>query len=293
MNQLSQNLFSHKASSKTFNSPEIIAVTSGKGGVGKTNLSVNISLSLHQMNKRTMLFDADIHLGNVDLFLGLRPKYSIMDFAVNNVDLNDIIVKDYNGIDILPSSASIHTFIEQEKSIINKLNKAFASLESQYDVFVIDTGAGIGHNVISFLLGADKVVLVVTPDPSSIADAYGVVKIIKSFDYNGPILMVSNMVQSNQEGELLFQKMSLMVRRFLNAQIVFAGSIKKDDLIVDSIRQQRPLVLKHPTSSATKSLKLITHRIIKQPRQLGQGGGNLFKRVRNNQQLLKDSDDYV
>ncbi|MFQ6604276.1 MAG: AAA family ATPase [Fidelibacterota bacterium] len=289
MDQLTNKFFAQSSSS----APEVIAITSGKGGVGKTNLSVNLSLTLQKMNRRILLFDADIHLGNVDLFLGLRPRYSIMDFAINNVAMSDVIMRNYHGVDILPSSASIHSFVEQEKSIINKLGRAFKDLESQYDNIVVDTGAGIGENVISFLLGADKIVLLVTPDPASIADAYGVIKIVKSFSFDGPIIMVSNMVRSNVEGERIFQKMNLMVRRFLKSQIIYAGSITEDDLILDAIRQQIPVILKHPESPAVSSIKAIAHRIIKQPRKMDTIESTLFKRVRNNRQLLNESDSYV
>jgi len=210
MKQSSKSVFSLSGYDKDKDLPEILSVTSGKGGVGKTIISVNIAILLRQYKKKILLVDADIHLGNVDLVLGIRPKYTIADVVVGDMDLRNIIVKSPQGIDVLPAASAIQDLFEMERNVLKKLCDSFSDFEREYDVIVVDTGAGISKSVMSFVLGSDKVIIMVTPDPASITDAYGMIKVIKMSHPFVPILMIVNMVDSQDEGESLYKKLELM-----------------------------------------------------------------------------------
>ncbi len=286
MESTARNLFALSNLRVSNNLPEILAVTSGKGGVGKTNISVNIAILFKKLKKKVLLIDADIHLGNVDLFLGIRPVHTIADVLTGTVDLQKVIIQGPGNIDILPASSAVLDVSQSDDDNLRKLNDAFAKFEHEYDTVVVDTGAGISRNVLSFVLGADKVVLVVTPDPAAIADAYGVVKVLKRSHMETPIIMIANMVSSEEEGESLYKKMSLMVQRFLESEITFGGALLRDNQVVDSIRRQRPLVLEHPSSTPTHTFKVITHRLLRLPSIDAGKRTPFFNRVMNNRNII-------
>ncbi len=277
---------------KETNRPEIFAITSGKGGVGKTNISVNLALLLRRLKKNVLLVDADIHLGNVDLMLGLRPSGNLADVISGEKTLEDIIVKGPTGIDVLPASSAVLDMIDAEEDVLKKLEESFLGFEHNYDIVVVDTGAGIGRNVTSFSLGADKVVVVVTPDPASIADAYGVIKILLQKAPDLAIMLVTNMVHSEDEGENLFKKMDLMVQRFLQSKILFGGAILRDENVQDAVRRQTPVVLEYPNSRPSNALKLMTRNLLKLPSKDATERTGLFQGVREHRHITvgKDND---
>ena len=258
---------------------EIIAVTSGKGGVGKSTISANMAINLQQMNRRVLLVDADIHLGNIDLILGTRSRLTIADVVKDGVEMEDVIIKGPGGIDILPASSASIDLIRSEDVFLKKLATAFARFDNPYDYMILDTGAGIAQNVVSFLLGAHKIVLVITPDPASITDAYAVIKVVRSIDKEIPVFMTSNMVESADKGEILFKKMNLMVQKFLESRILFGGSILKDDLIGRSIKNQKPFVLQHPNSGSTTAIRVLNRRVLHASSNIGNDNNNLFERL--------------
>jgi len=262
------------------NRPEIFAITSGKGGVGKTNISVNLALLLRRLKKRVLLVDADIHLGNVDLMLGMRPSGNLADVISGEQTLAEIIVTGPTGIDVLPASSAVLEMIDAEDEVILKLEDAFLAFEHNYDLVIVDTGAGIGRNVTSFSLGADKVIVVVTPDPAAIADAYGVIKILFQKNPELPIMLVTNMVHSEDEGENLYKKMDLMVKRFLQNKILFGGAILRDEIVQDAVRRQTPVVLEYPNSRPSNALKMIARNLLKVPSKDASERSNLFEGVR-------------
>ena len=259
--------------------PEIFVVTSGKGGVGKSFVSVNIAILLGQLRRRVLLIDADINLGNVDLLLGLRPKYSIADVLTEKADLRSIIIKGPGGIDIMPASSGVLELLEMDDHLLRKLKDAFSTFEHEYDTVIVDTGAGISKNVMSFVLSADKLILLATHDPASIADAYSMIKVIKHHQASIPILFAANMIASDSEGESLFNKMNLMVNRFLDSKINYGGTVLRSSIIAESIRQQKPLTIEHPNSSSVNILKMIIRRLLNLPMKDVSERTGLFERV--------------
>jgi flagellar biosynthesis protein FlhG len=263
---------------------EVIAVTSGKGGVGKSTVSVNMAINLQQMNRKVLLMDADIHLGNIDLLLGTRSRLTLADVLKDGVELGDVVIQGPGNIDILPASSASLDIIESEDIFLRKLSAAFNRFEHNYDYIIMDTGAGIARNVISFLLSAQKIVLVITPDPASITDAYAVIKVVRSVNKDIPIFLTANMVNSADEGEILFKKMNLMVQKFLESKIQFGGSILRDDLIIRSVKQQKPFVLHHPNSGSTTAIRVLNRRVLHTSGLEGQHA-NLFERMLQNKKI--------
>ncbi|MFQ6614865.1 MAG: AAA family ATPase, partial [Fidelibacterota bacterium] len=198
---------------------EILSVTSGKGGVGKTSISVNLAILFKQYRKRVLLVDADVHLGNVDLVLGIRPTLTMSDVILGKKELRETIVSGPGEIDILPASSGVLELLESDETLIKKLNRAFQSFENKYDIILVDTGAGLSPNVLSFVASSNRTLLVVTPDPSSIADAYGMIKVMARIQPDQPVILLTNMVASLEEGKSLFQKLNLMTTRFLNFKL--------------------------------------------------------------------------
>lgn len=282
----SGSFFTLKNLRKESNRPEIFAVTSGKGGVGKTNISVNLALLLRRLKKNVLLVDADIHLGNVDLMLGMRPSGNLADVISGESTLEDIIVKGPTGIDVLPASSAVLDMLDAEDTVLKTLEDAFLGFEHSYDMVIVDTGAGIGRNVTSFSLGADKVIVVVTPDPASIADAYGVIKILFQRAPDMPIMLVTNMVHSEDEGENLFKKMDLMVQRFLQNRILFGGAILRDENVQDAVRRQTPVVLEYPNSRPANALKMMTRNLLKLPSKDASERIGLFEGVREHRNTI-------
>ncbi|MBN2280457.1 MAG: AAA family ATPase [Candidatus Marinimicrobia bacterium] len=272
-------------SNDTESRPKILAVTSGKGGVGKTNMSVNLAILLSKLKKKVLLFDADIHLGNVDLFLGLRTQNTIADVITGKKTLKEVIVQGPEEIDVLPASSAVIDMIEMGDEIIRKLGFVFSRYENNYDYIVVDTGAGLNNQVLPFVLASDKAVVLVTKDPASIADAYGMIKIIKKYHKTLPIALVVNMVQDITEGKSLYKKMDLMVNRFLGGNIFYAGSLLEDAKIKDSIRTQVPLAIKYPNSDATQIMKNITRNILNIPVEEKRKKIKFFDRINSNKNI--------
>ncbi len=264
---------------------EIIAVTSGKGGVGKTSFSANLSIALRQMNRRVLLIDADLHLGNVDIILGARPQKTIADVLQKDAAIEDVIVDGPGQIDILPASSASIELIKLEDVALKKLAEAFSRLRRRYDYIFLDTGAGIARNVITFLLASDKIILLITPDPASIADAYAVIKIVRSVNREVPILLTANMVNTSEEGDILYKKMNLMVQKFLNSKIIFGGSVKKDDIVAASVKHQKPFIIDYPNSVPANAFRLINRRMLQTIASNGKESHNVFERLIENRKI--------
>ncbi|MCH8328574.1 MAG: AAA family ATPase, partial [Candidatus Marinimicrobia bacterium] len=160
--------------------PEIITVTSGKGGVGKTNLAVNLGVLLRQRKQRVLMMDADLHLGKLDIILGASPQYTLADLVDGSRTIEEIIMSHPSGIDVLPATSGELNLLDADQKIMQVLAKSFSRIQNNYDYIIVDTSAGISSTVLTMALGADKVILVITPEPASISDVYAMVKVISS-----------------------------------------------------------------------------------------------------------------
>ena len=183
----------------------------------------------------------------------------------------------------MPAASAVDNLLASEDKALNKIRNSFSQIEKEYDMIFIDTAAGIHNTVMSFVLGADKIILVVTPDPSSIADGYGMIKIIKNNKIEAPVIMISNSVDSDESGWSLFKKMNLMVQRFLSSEIVWGGSLLKDEEYASAVRKRSPLAIDSPQSSSISHMKVILRHILElKTDSLSNKNSNLFDRFMQN-----------
>lgn len=238
---------------------KIITISSGKGGVGKTNFSVNLAIALAKLGRRVTLIDADLGLANVDVLLDIVPKYNLNHVLRMEKTIEEIIVEGPYGINIISGGSGLLEMANLTKEKLSRLIEGFQTLNSRSDYILIDTGAGLSDSVISFVEAAHDVILIVTPDPTSITDAYALIKNIHQMEKN--VRIVVNRVDSNKEGYEVFNKIHLAAKRFLNSEIEHLGFIYEDSSVKKSVKIQTPVMLAYPNSLASKGIEMIAYNI--------------------------------
>ena len=241
--------------------PKILAVTSGKGGVGKTNVVANLSVSLSEMGKKVVVLDADFGLANIDVLLGLTPRYHLGHVLFGNKSLTEIMVQGPKGIQIIPASSGLQRMSELTLAQRNHLVESFANLDSNTDYFIIDTAAGISRNVIHFLLSAQEVIVVSAPEPTAIVDAYAVIKIIVAEDHDKPIQVLINSVEQSENAHEVFCQINSVVKRFLNREIGYLGHIDRDSHVPQAVRSQMVVTHRFPNAPASRCFRELARRI--------------------------------
>ena len=241
--------------------PRIIAVTSGKGGVGKTNVSVNLAISLIKHKQHVALLDADLGLANADILLGVYPKYTLWHVLRGEKQLSDIIAEGPMGLKIIAGSSGIYELANLNHAPLEQFINSIKRL-ADFDFLIIDTSAGLNRNLIKFLLAVNEILIIATPEPSSIADAYGLIKTIVQRDPKKKIMILANMVRSPNEGKLTWQKINIVTKKFLDYEVKYIGCILHDAKVVTAINDQEPFVLAYPASSASRSIEEIARKIL-------------------------------
>lgn len=263
---------------KPESSARVLAITSGKGGVGKTNFTINLGIALSKSNKRVSIIDADLGLGNVDVILGLIPKFTLANVIRNELSILDVMVKGPRGINIVSGGSGIMDLIDMSKEEIDNLISNFYLLNQCSDYILIDTGAGINNSVVSFIEAADEVVLVVTPEPTSITDAYALIKNIKRDKKS--VKLVLNRIESTKEGHEVFEKINSATKKFLNFEVEKLGFIYEDPSVRRSVKEQKPFILKFPNSLASKGIETVAYNLLNNQNELKNFSS--FKRFVNN-----------
>lgn len=250
-------------------SARVIAVTSGKGGVGKTSLSVNLALQFRALGKTVVILDADFGLANVEVMLGIRPKYNLADMIFNNKTIEEIITEGPMGIGFISGGSGVQDLVNLDKDKIKKLIAKLVKLDSMYDIVIIDTGAGIADSVVEFVLSSPEVLLVVTPEPTSITDAYSLLKAVnrkKDFKREQKsIKVITNRVEDMEDGKEIYEKISIVVSKFLNIQLEYLGYIPQDKKIADAVIAQTPVSLSSPNSETAMKMRSICSTLLDVP----------------------------
>jgi len=244
---------------------KVIAVSGGKGGVGKTNVSLNTAIALAQLGKRVLVLDADLGLANVDVMLGLRVKRNLSHVMSGECELDEIIIKGPAGINIIPATSGTQSMVDLTPSEHAGLIRAFSDMNADYDVLIVDTAAGISDMVLSFTRAAQDVMLVVCDEPTSITDCYALMKLLSRDHEVFKFKVVANMVRSPKEGQQLFGKLSKVSDRFLDVALELVGVIPFDENIRKSVRKQQAIVEAFPDSPASKAFKALAGKIVKWP----------------------------
>ncbi len=240
----------------------IIAVTSGKGGVGKTNISTSLAIAYARVGKRVVLMDADLGLANVNVVLGIIPKYTLYDLIRKKRTLNDIIEETNYGFRIIAGASGFSPMVhigDKERAHLIQEMSALADA----DIIIIDTGAGVSHNVLAFVRAAHETIIVTTPEPTSITDAYGIIKIISNDiqDLGLGMKLVVNRVKSAIEGTRVSRRVIDIAAQFLNVKIEYVGHVYEDDAIHQAVLQQRPFSVIEPKGKASICIQHIVGRI--------------------------------
>ncbi|MBL1277744.1 MAG: MinD/ParA family protein [Ectothiorhodospiraceae bacterium] len=250
----------------------VIAVTSGKGGVGKTNVSVNIGVSMSSQGKNVMLMDADLGLANVDVMLGLHPKYDLSHVLKGEHTLEEVVCIGPQGIRVVPASSGLQTMAELSTAEHAGVISAFSELTNAPDVLIVDTAAGISDNVVTFSRAAQEVVVVVCDEPASITDAYALIKLLNREYGIYRFRIITNMVGSAQEGRALYNKIVKVTDRYLDAALDFMGVVPQDEFLRKAIQKQRAVVEAYPRSKSALAFKKLASKVDSWPVPASAGG---------------------
>lgn len=238
-----------------------IAITSGKGGVGKTNISLNLSIALSAMGKRVLLVDADLGLANVDILLGLTPRFTLESALRGECAIFDVTVQGPEGLTIIPAASGIGESHAWRTGDMVTLQKDFSRLERGFDLILIDTGAGISSKVTDFVVAADQVTIVAVPEPTSIADAYAILKVSRGLKAGLRANLLVNRARSSREAYDIHTKFSQIVSRFLDASVGNMGFVLEDPSVEQGVRTQLPFVLGAPRSPAARCIEEISRSL--------------------------------
>jgi flagellar biosynthesis protein FlhG len=251
----------------------VLAVASGKGGVGKTNVSVNLAVALAHMGRKVLVFDADLGLANVDVMLGLQPKYNLSHVLSGERTLEEILVEGPAGVRIIPASSGIQRMAELAPAEHAGLIRAFSELSTDVDVLLVDTAAGISDSVVSFSKAAQEVIVVVCDEPASITDAYALIKLLNKEHNVRRFRVLANMAHSPQEGRELFAKIVKVTDRFLEDVVLdFMGSVPYDEYLRKAVQKQRPVVEAYPRSKAAQAFVGLAKKADTWPMPTAAGG---------------------
>ncbi len=244
---------------------KVITVTGGKGGVGKSSVSLNLAVALCQLGRKVMLFDADLGLANIDVMLGLKVKRNLGDVLAGTCSLDEIIQTGPSGLRIVPASSGLKKMVELSVEQHAGLIRAFSELKEDIDFLIVDTAAGISDMVLSFCRAAQDVIMVVCNEPTSVADAYAEMKVLSN-DYGVKrFKIIGNQMHSIDEGKMMFQKLLMVTDRFLDVTLELVACIPIDPNLRKAIRQRSCVVEVYPTSPASRIFKVLASRVTQWP----------------------------
>ncbi|MBN1106346.1 MAG: MinD/ParA family protein [Deltaproteobacteria bacterium] len=238
-----------------------VTIASGKGGVGKTNLAVNLAIALSRAGRKTCLFDADLGLANVDILLGLAPRCTLKDVVMNGASVREVMVRDVEGVDILPGCSGVEEMADLDPGGMDHLIRSLSEL-SEYGFLIFDTSAGISRHVTSFCLASSETVLVVTPEPTSLTDAYALLKTLSLKGFKGRVRVVINQCGSASLAEAAFKKLKSAASKYLAVAISPLGVIRKDPKVSQAVKSQKSVLSLYPDGLYSRAVRRIGDRLL-------------------------------
>ena len=236
----------------------VITITSGKGGVGKSNLAINLAISLSRLGKKVIVLDADFGLANIEVMLGIRPQYNLSVLMFRGRSLSEIITKGPENVGFISGGSGIREMTSLTREQLINLSARLSELDRQADVVIIDTGAGISENVMEFVMSSAEVFLIATPEPTSITDAYALLKTLNHQPEftreHCHIKLIANKVNNEKNGKELFEKLSVVADKFLNISLEYMGAIPSDTNMSKAVMKQQPLTIAYPNSQAARAI---------------------------------------
>lgn len=255
---------------------KVIAVTGGKGGVGKTSVSVNLATALAAAGKRVMLLDGDLGLANVDVFLGLSARYTMAHVLAGERRLDEVVLEAPQGFKVVPGASGVAALASLGASAHLGIVQSFSSLATDLDVLIVDTSAGIAHGSLQFSQAAQQVLVVVCDEPASMTDAYALIKVLSRGHGVRRFRVLANMIRHRGGGEALFRNLERVTSRFLDVVLEFAGEIPDDAYLRRAIREQRPVLDAYPSSPSSTAFKILAGAVDKWPVPNGPRGNVEF-----------------
>ncbi len=248
--------------------PKIIAITSGKGGVGKTNISVNLAVRLARLNHKVCLFDADLGLANINILLGLTPEHTLEDVFSGKKRLRDIIIRDINAIDIIPGSSGIEIMAEPSHTEIDEFVRPLSDIDN-YDFIFFDTSAGISRHVIAFCMAAGSLILTIIPEPTSFTDSYALIKVLHQNGFKGRIDVVINRCKTTNTARKIFLKFHETVSKYLKVDLNYLGAVVEDPQVSEAVTGQRPFIEMFPGSVSSSCIRDIASQFTDNMQDIG------------------------
>jgi flagellar biosynthesis protein FlhG len=255
LGEMMDNCKDHKA--------KVLTVTSGKGGVGKTNIAANLAICLAASGKKVVLIDADLGLGNLDIIMNITSRYNLWHVACGQKSLTDVINSAQAGVEVICGGSGLEEMANLSRFQRQRLLEEMDQLQHRCDIIIIDTSAGINNSVLGFCAAADHVLITTTPEPSAMTDAYAMIKVLAGQDFNGRISLTVNQAESAAEGKRIYRQLADVANRFLDIDVYDAGFVYRDDKVPASVKSRQPVVLSAPRSKATACIVAMAARISK------------------------------
>ncbi|NLW40883.1 MAG: MinD/ParA family protein [Tissierellia bacterium] len=258
-----RELMRNKEKSRAANKKaKVLAITSGKGGVGKTNFAINLAISIKRLGHKVLVLDADLGLANVEILTGTNAKYTILDLILGRKSINEIINTGPEEIKLISGGSGLEELSVMDDENIIRLIEELERLESSIDFIIIDTGAGISDLVTKFVMAADEVIIVTTPDPTSIMDAYTMIKTLINNGYESKLNVVTNMVNNKKEAITTFNKLNMAANNFLKTELNFLGFLERSNLVSRAVKEQIPFILSNPRSTISKRINFMALKFV-------------------------------
>ncbi len=259
--------------------PKVITITSGKGGVGKSNIVVNLGIALQKMGKKVMIFDADIGMGNDDVLMGFLPKYNVFDIIYRDKEINDVVINGPFGVKLLPAGSGVNQIEDLTEEQREKFLKKIQCVDD-VDYIFMDTGAGINRSVLAFAACAEELIIVTTPEPTSLTDAYSLLKAVSYFKLKSKANVIVNRALDYKEGEVTYKKFESAAKNFLKMELNFLGAVLDDRKVTQAVRNQTPFLINYPGCNASHDINNIANNILGNNDEIkGIGVQGLFKKI--------------
>ncbi len=242
-------------------SARVIAISSGKGGVGKSSISLNLAIELARKKNRVCIFDADTNLANINIMTGLTPLFTLQDFLTGEKPLKDILLKGPGDIEIIPAASGFMDFVHYDPLQQDKLISLVRQLEKQFDYILIDTAAGINETVLSFIKAAPETIITITTEPTSLTDAFSLLKVLKQQGFNQPVQVLVNRVPSYESAKEVLTRFSAALKKYLDLTIKAPGYVLEDKNVSRSVMQQTPFILTYPDTPASLCIRSFAQRV--------------------------------